>query len=749
MFGGDPEHAAGPPRGTWFQDADLIVWSRGAVRRQPASSRRASGGEDADHVTQPSARLKPLTPVSAAPRREIAALIVTHNPDARLYTVLDRVSPQVGAVLVVDNGSSGDALPILADATARVRARVIRNADNLGIAAALNIGCAELARLGFARVLMLDQDSEPMPTMVEDLLRAYEACPWRERVGIIGSATPITAGQRVCRDREWVERTEVITSGSLLDLGVIPAVGRFREDFFIDYVDVEFCLRLRRAGFRIIAPCTPTMLHAVGEPSRRRFLLSTVTPSNHSARRRYYIARNRLSVWRLYGRREPRFLAADALRFVKELVKIVLYEDRKLRKLRGTARGARDAWRGNLGRLVDRRGGSSPSPARILHVARRFAPLLGGTERYVLDLAGEQVRRGHDVSVLTLDRDVTGVQRGRLPARETVNGIRVVRVPGHGNRRFAATFAVPTLAGELRRADLVHLHDLRFLFGTTALAGRFSGLAVVVHTHGLLFHTPWAARLKRSLMRAYFGPALAFGRTRVVADSEPDLAALLRYAPYLSDRSVLIEDAIELRHLLGLPRSPEPGEIITIGRLTHSKGIDLLLRALAGVHGNWRLTVAGAEEREERLALESLVASLQLSDRVTFRGEYAEGELPELLSRAHLAVFPSRAEGFGLALLEALAAGTPVLASEIPAHRSLLGPQLEDRLVDFSDAGAATAALDRELAARPDERSTLLQRQRTRASHFQVTRLADDIEGLYREINPEWGGRQGPTEAPA
>ncbi len=278
--------------------------------------------------------------------------MVTFHPDSRLVGLMRSVAPQVAEVLIVDNGSEPDERALVRDTARDSGARVIQNEANRGVAAALNQGCDELSARGHRSILLLDQDALPEPDMVSRLLDVRAAAVAPERVAIVGSGTPFTAAQSRCRGRAWVEMREVITSGSLLDLDAMRVAGPFREDFFVDYVDVEYCLRLRRLGYVIVAACSVTMRHEVGSPQPRRFLFWTVTPSRHSAARRYYITRNRLQVWRRYGTAEPGYLVTDAIRFLKELVKLLLYEERRRAKLASVWRGARDAVRGRTGATI-------------------------------------------------------------------------------------------------------------------------------------------------------------------------------------------------------------------------------------------------------------------------------------------------------------------------------------------------------------------------------------------------------------
>ena len=168
-----------------------------------------------------------------------------------------------------------------------------------------------------------------------------------------------------------------------------------------------------------------------------------------------------------------------------------------------------------------------PRPRRVLHIARRYAPMVGGIERYVIDVAEAKARRGDRVRVVTLQVDVLGVHDGPLPATERMAGVEVTRLPGFGNQRFSVCLRPDRLARAIRSADVVHIHDLRFMFGFVAIVARMTGRPLVFHTHGLLAHTTFASGLKGILMRWYYGPMLRVGRAVVAASSEHDAEMLL------------------------------------------------------------------------------------------------------------------------------------------------------------------------------------------------------------------------------
>lgn len=371
---------------------------------------------------------------------------------------------------------------------------------------------------------------------------------------------------------------------------------------------------------------------------------------------------------------------------------------------------------------------------RILHLCRRYAPFVGGTERYVRDLASAQAALGRSVTVLTLDRDVIGGSGERLAAREVMDGVRIRRVPGLGSRRTGFPLRPDVILREIRDHDVVHLHDIRFVVGFTVLAARLARRPLLVHTHGLIFHEAQLVRVKQAAMRAYYGPLLRLAAA-VVASSKSDRGQLVDLVPALAGRTVVLENAIPIAALANVERAPIHGTILVLGRVAPSKGIDDLIEALGALRDlPWRLVVAGEASESETSRLQALAAAVGVADRLHLRGAFPPTELPDLLATASIAVFPSRSEGFGIALLEAMAAGVPLLARSIPAHAELLGPDLEAQLLQFEPPGAAAPAIASLLSLHPEEASSLAARLRARAAGYDIGRLVDQIDRLYRRL---------------
>jgi glycosyltransferase involved in cell wall biosynthesis len=334
--------------------------------------------------------------------------------------------------------------------------------------------------------------------------------------------------------------------------------------------------------------------------------------------------------------------------------------------------------------------------------------------------------------ILTPDRDLVTGLGGQLPTTEYYRGLRIERVPAVGNaRKQVPVGRLGTIIKALRWADVVHHHDPRFLFETTVLARRMMRFRLLFHTHGLILHTDAYQRLKRGLLAVYYGPVLRHLVDAVIADSEGDFELMRRTTGVSAPRVHLVPNAIDLTPFLALEPDPDPGTLLLFGRIDYHKGIEGLFRSLAAVSVDWRLVIAGEGPDALVGQLKSLADVIGIADRIIWAGFVSDEDLRALLQRSSLVLFPSEFEGFGIALLEAMAASRPVLASPIPTHVEILGPDLGHLVATF-DAGAADAIAG-QLKASNEEREESGRLARLRARTFDLRRMVDTLELIYRE----------------
>jgi rhamnosyltransferase len=303
----------------------------------------------------------------------LGVVVLLFQPSAVHLANLRRTAAQSPLLIVVDN--SDHPPPGLADLLRDLRLTCIQNRNRGGVAGGLNRGIEASARQGAAAHLLLDQDSELPPGYVDAMIRAgAEAGAARfilgPRIFDVHAADylPILSMRWLTLRRLNLEAADpvrllrcsfAITSGSVVSDAAHRAIGPLREDFIIDHVDTEYCVRAARAGVPIYAVPWLTLRHAIGRRQSRRLGPLRLPVLNHDACRRYYLARNATALWYLHGWRFPALALVQVLTLSQALA-VVLFEADKRTKLRALALGLLDG--------VLRRSG----PADALHPTQSF-----------------------------------------------------------------------------------------------------------------------------------------------------------------------------------------------------------------------------------------------------------------------------------------------------------------------------------------------------------------------------------------
>lgn len=263
------------------------------------------------------------------------AIIVTYFPDAQFPDRLERVLAQFPLAIILDNASSGQAAKMLQDLAALPNVLLLENISNLGIAAALNQGMELALQQGFEWGLSLDQDTLVYPDMRETLSSIHRnSCAGDIIVG--GNYWNANRQRNFIEcdseEKKYIERKTLITSGTLLSIALAKRIGGFREDYFIDSVDHEFCLRARAHGCTILMCCKPVMSQSIGAAKEKMGWMSTLSSFNHSPIRKYFIARNAVATAKHYFLQEPVWSLGQACRLLFDFISILLFEQNKKEK---------------------------------------------------------------------------------------------------------------------------------------------------------------------------------------------------------------------------------------------------------------------------------------------------------------------------------------------------------------------------------------------------------------------------------
>ena len=276
-------------------------------------------------------------------KESTAAIYVLFNPDIDLFIrSLNSVLGQVGMVYIVDNSPNG---AVRFDDYEKKGTVYLHSGENIGIAAALNIGVLRAIEDGFSWALLLDQDSVPSSQMVDIMSKALNK---EDYLDLAIVAPSINERRSSVSTRV---RLEFQTSGSVIDLSCYQQLGGFNEELFIYGVDFEYCIRLNLYGKRILQVNNALMEHNYDDNllKAKFYKVFEVHISHHNHFRNYFIFRNYL--WLISTYRNNIVLRELNLRrdLLIRIIKIVLFEAKKCLKVRYIIKGVLDYLKGNLG----------------------------------------------------------------------------------------------------------------------------------------------------------------------------------------------------------------------------------------------------------------------------------------------------------------------------------------------------------------------------------------------------------------
>lgn len=308
-----------------------------------------------------------------------------------------------------------------------------------------------------------------------------------------------------------------------------------------------------------------------------------------------------------------------------------------------------------------------PSSLRILLVAPRYAPYSGGVETHTYEVARRLANAGNRVTVLTTDPE------GRPAQTEQIDSVQIRRVPAW--RRSGDAYFAPGIYGEITRGgwDIIHCQGYNTLVTPLAMLGaRHSNTPYLVtfHSGG---HSSRLRNALRGTQLAMLRPLLR-GARRLVAVSTFEEELFRRRLRLSAGQTVVIPNGCTLPRLAAPAGRGSHPLIVSVGRLERYKGHHRVIAALPRVlerRPDVRLQIVGAGPY--RAELERLASRLGVSDRLEIRSVPADDreEMARLISQASLVTLLSEYESHGLAALEALSLGRPVLVTDAAGLREL------------------------------------------------------------------------------
>ena len=296
-------------------------------------------------------------------------------------------------------------------------------------------------------------------------------------------------------------------------------------------------------------------------------------------------------------------------------------------------------------------------------VSAHYAPFAGGVESHIEEIAKRLADHGETVEVLT-HHDDPG-----LPETEIRDGVLVRRhkVPVT-SQHFGVSPAVwATLVRQRHRYDVVHAHGYHSAAPLAATMAGASPLVFTPHYHGT-GHSP----LRKAIHVPYraAGAAIAARSKRIICVSRAEADLFLTHFPSARPRVTVIPNGADLGRITAAEPFPDAGAVVvTGGRLQSYKQIDRIVEAIALTPSDLQLVVTG--DGPERGALEALAEARGVQARVRFIGRVETDLLYRWYASADVFCSMSSNEAMPVTILELLAAGARVVASDIPAHRDI------------------------------------------------------------------------------
>lgn len=260
--------------------------------------------------------------------------VITYNPDAGFRDRTIRYVEIADRIVIIDNNSEKDISQYIPEELSE-HFIVIKSQTNNGIAWGLNQGALYAKQHSFLYLLTFDQDSLP----VRGILNCYADIICNvPQVGLIGTSftqkivdTPLSI--------TYCKKKTLITSGTIHPVAIFDEVGLYDESLFIDSVDFDFVLRVRKR-YDVLCTKEPLIYHELGAPITKYGIIS----SNHNSIRRYYMARNHVLICKRYWMIFPAWVLKKSVMFLISVIQMVIVEKDIRRKCKSILCGIRDAY---------------------------------------------------------------------------------------------------------------------------------------------------------------------------------------------------------------------------------------------------------------------------------------------------------------------------------------------------------------------------------------------------------------------
>ena len=310
---------------------------------------------------------------------------------------------------------------------------------------------------------------------------------------------------------------------------------------------------------------------------------------------------------------------------------------------------------------------------KIVQIGNHFYPCIGGIEKITLDISNALAKKGHNVKVISLNKCANSSKE--LPEKEKLGKINIERIPFLDLKYYKIALGVYE---KIKWADVVHVHGIGFFSDFLLFTKWLHKKPIIISTHGGIFHTKDISSLKKIYFN-YCQKFLLGYANRVIAVSKNDFEKFSE----LTSNIELVENGVNvLEFRSGIKKK---NTFMFLGRFAKNKRVEKLLETFSQIkEKDFSLIIAGTDWENLLESYREKAIQLGIDNKVSFILNPSDEETKALYSGSEYFVSASRYEGFGIAVVEAMASGAIPLVQENDGHSKTVQDGKSGFFVDYS-----------------------------------------------------------------
>lgn len=275
---------------------------------------------------------------------KIAGVVTLYNPTDQDIKNISTYLDDIDRLYIVDNTEGKDNKKRIPKSK---KIEYIFKNENLGVATAMNMGADRALKEGYNWLLTMDQDTTFKPGVMDKMKEVISTKDMKK----IGIVTPWHKTKLIDKkpEEEFDDPHDVMTSGNLVNLDIWKKIGGYKDWFFIDGIDIEYCMNLHKNGYKIMRINSIEIDHNLGDLFYKNLRGRLFLCTNHAPIRRYYIMRNYQYIRDMYENEDPNYV----YRLTSQrhnMIGVILFEKQKYKKIKMYIRGLKDYKKGIKGK---------------------------------------------------------------------------------------------------------------------------------------------------------------------------------------------------------------------------------------------------------------------------------------------------------------------------------------------------------------------------------------------------------------